>query len=171
MNATATGNSNGIVVTNANNVTIMNGSLTYTGTAYNFMLILLQNTVNATVENIQFNGTGAAITQPGNTAVMDDYGIGTLVTSNSVDQLAQGVFFQNCTGCVAVDNIINRGNALAFDSSANCLFKHNTVTYTAGISNTQAMALGATDQYIGNAFIGYPSSAQIIIGGINIVGK
>jgi hypothetical protein len=30
MTATATGNSNGIVVNNANNVTIMNGSLTYT---------------------------------------------------------------------------------------------------------------------------------------------
>jgi hypothetical protein len=39
MNATATGNSNGIVVNNANNVTITNGSLTYMGTAYNFMLI------------------------------------------------------------------------------------------------------------------------------------
>jgi hypothetical protein len=85
--------------------------------------------------------------------------------------LAQGVFFSNCTGCVAGDNIINRANALALASYANCLFEHNAVTYAAGMSNTQAIGMGATDQYIANAFIGYPSSAQVIIGCINIVGQ
>jgi len=157
----------GIYVNGTSNVTIKNGSLNETpangngAPAYVYGIVLL-NAVNTTIDNIQI----VSAIYP----IVDTSGVGNQVKNCTINTSAFGIIFSACSGCVASDNILTGVNlyALLTQSSLGCLFKNNTVHYSAGVPG---MILGSMDQYSGNSFLGFPPGTPVIFGGVNIAGQ